>query len=121
MSLYFFNVSAYELLLQCPPLNRITFVKHKSESNNRMIQLFDVFCVLLRYKRQAISDYIKSLIQLSVIQVSGGHFICKAFFCSLFIVLSFQLLYSYVKSAKVAKQVEFFMGHCKPKCSMWWM
>ncbi len=38
--------------VQCPclPLNRITFGQHKSDNNNRMIQLTDVFCVLLRYK-----------------------------------------------------------------------
>ncbi len=28
---------------------RITLGQHKSDNNNRMIQLTDVFCVLLRY------------------------------------------------------------------------
>jgi hypothetical protein len=32
--------------IQCPPLNRITLGQHKSDNNNRMIQLTDVFCVL---------------------------------------------------------------------------
>ncbi len=36
-------------LIQCPPLNRITLGQHKSDNNNRMIQLTDVFCVLFRY------------------------------------------------------------------------
>ncbi len=36
-------------VLQCPPLNRITLDQHESDKNNRMIQLTDVFCVLLRY------------------------------------------------------------------------
>ena len=36
-------------LVQCPSLNRITLGHHKSENNNRMIQLTDVFCVLFRY------------------------------------------------------------------------
>jgi hypothetical protein len=36
---------------QCLPLNRISLGRHKSDKNNRMIQLTDVFCVLLRYKR----------------------------------------------------------------------
>jgi hypothetical protein len=38
-----------KLLLQCPPLNRITLGQHKSDNNNRMIQLTNIFCVLLRY------------------------------------------------------------------------
>jgi hypothetical protein len=33
--------------LQCP-LNRITLGRHESYSNNRMIQLIDVFCELYR-------------------------------------------------------------------------
>ncbi len=37
-------------MIQCPPLNRITFGQHKSDTNNRMIQLTDVFYVLIRYK-----------------------------------------------------------------------
>jgi len=35
--------------LQCPPLNRITLGQHKNDNNNRMIQLTDKFCELLRY------------------------------------------------------------------------
>jgi len=38
----------FEKFIQCPPLNRITLGQHKSDNNNRMIQLNDVFCVLLR-------------------------------------------------------------------------
>ncbi len=37
-------------LIQCPPLNRITLAQYKSDTNNPMIQLTDVFCVVLRYK-----------------------------------------------------------------------
>jgi hypothetical protein len=37
-------------LIQCPPLNRITLGRHKSDNNNRMIQLTDVFCALFIYK-----------------------------------------------------------------------
>jgi len=32
-----------------PPLNRITLGLHKSDNNNRIIQLTDIFCELLRY------------------------------------------------------------------------
>jgi hypothetical protein len=35
--------------IQCPPLNRITSGRHKSDNNNRMIQLTDVFCALSIY------------------------------------------------------------------------
>ncbi len=38
-------------IIQCPPLNRITFGQHKSDNNNRMIQLTDVICVLLKFNR----------------------------------------------------------------------
>ncbi len=38
------------LMIQCLSLKRITLGQHKSDNNNRMIQLIDVFCVLLRYK-----------------------------------------------------------------------
>ncbi len=31
---------------KCPPLSRITLGRHKSDNNNRMIQLTDVFCAL---------------------------------------------------------------------------
>ncbi len=62
------------LLLQCPPLNRITLGQHKSDKNNRMIKLTDVFCVLFRYiTGSLLSDCNKWLIQLTVIQLSGGH------------------------------------------------
>ncbi len=40
-------------VLQCPPLNRITLDRHKSDNNNRMIQLTDVFCVLLIYNEDS--------------------------------------------------------------------
>jgi len=40
---------AIDMIIQCPPLNRITLGLHKSDNNNRMIQLTDVFCVLLMY------------------------------------------------------------------------
>ncbi len=36
------------LKIQCPPLNRITLGIPKNDNNNRLIQLTDVFCVLLR-------------------------------------------------------------------------
>jgi len=39
---------------QCPQLNRITLGQRKSDNNNRMIQLTDVFCVLLRYNGTSI-------------------------------------------------------------------
>jgi hypothetical protein len=42
--LHIFNIK-----LQCPPLNRITLGQHRSDNNNRMIQLTDAFCALLRY------------------------------------------------------------------------
>jgi len=35
--------------MQCPPLYGITLGTRKSDNNNRMIQLTNVFCVLLRY------------------------------------------------------------------------
>ncbi len=44
-------LSFYPNDIQCPPLNRITLGQHKSDNNNRMIQLTDVICVLLGYKR----------------------------------------------------------------------
>jgi hypothetical protein len=37
------------LVIQCPPLNVITAGRHKSDNNNRMIQLTDVFCELFIY------------------------------------------------------------------------
>jgi hypothetical protein len=38
--------SFIEMKVKCPPFNRITFGRHKSDNNNRMIQLTDVFCAL---------------------------------------------------------------------------
>ncbi len=38
-----------EIMMQCPLLNRITLGQRKSDNNKRMIQLTDVFCVLLQY------------------------------------------------------------------------
>jgi len=35
--------------IHCPLLKRITLGLHKSDNNNRMIQLTDIFYVLLRY------------------------------------------------------------------------
>ncbi len=40
--------------IQCPPLNRITLGQRKSDNNNRMIQLTNVFWVLLRYNGTSI-------------------------------------------------------------------
>ncbi len=45
-----FQGSAEDFDIQCLPHNRITLGQHKSDNNNRMIQLTDVFCVLLGYK-----------------------------------------------------------------------
>ena len=47
-NLYFSKTLKF-LKVQCPPLNRITLGQHKSDSNNRMIQLAYVFCVLFWY------------------------------------------------------------------------
>jgi hypothetical protein len=41
----------YLINLQCLPLNIITLGQHQSDNNNRMIQISDVFFVLLKYKR----------------------------------------------------------------------
>jgi len=38
-----------ESQVQCPPLNWITLGQHKSDNNNRMIQLTNVFYVMLWY------------------------------------------------------------------------
>ena len=35
--------------VQCPKLIMITLGQHKSDNNDRMIQLTDVFCILIRY------------------------------------------------------------------------
>jgi hypothetical protein len=52
---------------------RITLDQHKSDNNNLMIQVTDVFCVLLRdIDGTVISDYNKRLILLDVNQLSGG-------------------------------------------------
>jgi hypothetical protein len=72
------------VVVQCPLLNRITLGQHKSDNNNQMIQITDVFCVLLRYDWATISDYNKRLTLFSVIQLSGGHCgtkILKSIFC----------------------------------------
>jgi len=37
--------------IQCPPLNRITLGQHKSDNNNRIIQLTDGFYALFMYKQ----------------------------------------------------------------------
>ncbi len=61
---------------QCPPLNRITLGRHKSDNSNRMIQLANVSClpgVHVHVMVPAIFDYNKRLIQLTVIPFSGGH------------------------------------------------
>ncbi len=47
---YFKSKTKTFIILQCPPLNRITLGQHKRDNNNRMNQLTDVFCVLLRYR-----------------------------------------------------------------------
>ena len=62
-----------KIQIQCPLLNRITLGRHKSDNNNRMIQLTDVFRALFIKTGPAISDYNKRLIQLTVIPSSGGH------------------------------------------------
>jgi hypothetical protein len=41
--------NAEKLQIQCQPLNTITLGQQKSDNNNRMIQLTDVFCVLFTY------------------------------------------------------------------------
>ena len=41
-------VVSSDLSVQCPPLNRITLGQHKSDNNNQMIQLTNIFCVLFR-------------------------------------------------------------------------
>jgi hypothetical protein len=48
---YPWNKSCYYhiIIIQCPQLNRITLGHHKSNNNNRLIQLTDAFCVLLMY------------------------------------------------------------------------
>ncbi len=53
----------------------ITLGQHKSDNNNQMIQLTDVFCVLtigIYTIGLAIFDYKKWLILFSVILLSGG-------------------------------------------------
>ena len=59
------------IVIKWPPLYRITLGQHNSD--NRMIQLTDIYCVLFRHIGPVISDYNKRLILLSVIQLSGGH------------------------------------------------
>ena len=59
--------------IQCPPLNRITLGQHKSDNNNQLIQLTDVFVYCWGKMGPAVTDYNKRLIVLSVILLSGGH------------------------------------------------
>ena len=54
--------------LQCPQRNRITLCQLKSDNNNRIIQLTDVFCVLYVYEMY---------ILLSLFQLRVKHSICK--------------------------------------------
>ena len=61
------------LQVQCPPLNRITLGQHKSDNNNWLIQLTDIFVYCWGKMGPAVSDYNKRLILLSVIQLNGGH------------------------------------------------
>jgi len=63
--------------------NRITLGQRKSDNNNRMIHLTDVFCVLLSnwgIMGPVFSDYNMQLILLSVIQLSGGHCTCDVIY-----------------------------------------
>jgi hypothetical protein len=41
------DIVALSLVIQCPPLNRITLGQHKSDNNNQMIQLTDGFMYYL--------------------------------------------------------------------------
>jgi hypothetical protein len=62
-----------EIQIQCPPLNRISLGRHKSDNNNRMIQLTDVFCALHLGQRYLITNQQFSMIPLSVGHCSDGH------------------------------------------------
>ena len=53
------------IVLQGPPLNRITSGQHKSDNNNRMIQLTDNFVYCFWIMGPVTSDYNKRLILLS--------------------------------------------------------
>ncbi len=45
--------------IQCPTINWTTLGQYKSESNNRMIQLTEAYCVLFRYiMGPVVYDYI---------------------------------------------------------------
>ncbi len=70
-----FKNSSSHLQIQCPPLNRITLGRHRSNNNNRMIQCTDVCYTLFYITGPAIFYYNERLILLSVIPLSGGH--CK--------------------------------------------
>ena len=70
----FKSLFIYTFLLQCPPLNRITLGKHKSDNNNRIIQLLTSFAYYLSMIRPVISDYNMRKIPISVIQLCGAHF-----------------------------------------------
>ena len=54
----------------CPPLNRITLGQPKSDNNNRLIRLTNVFVYCLDKVETETSEYNKRLILLSVIQLS---------------------------------------------------
>ena len=56
------SVERFGMLAFCPLLKRITLGQHKSDNNNRMIQLTDVYCVLFSYETWAYQ-----------ITISGGH------------------------------------------------
>ncbi len=71
------------LSVQCLPLNRITLGQYKRDNNNRLIQLTDVSCVMLRYNGTSniwlqcaadsiIRDPIKQCIKQSIIFGWGG-------------------------------------------------
>jgi hypothetical protein len=59
--------------VQCPPLNIITFSRHKNGNNNLMIQLTAFLSII----GLAMFDYNELLILLSVIPLSGEHFVTK--------------------------------------------
>jgi len=42
-AMYVLSWMGFCFQVQCPPLNRITLEQHKSDNNNRMIQLTEVF------------------------------------------------------------------------------
>ena len=89
--------------MQCPPLNRITVGHYQGDNINRMIHLSDVFSALfIGIMGQAISDYNKRLIILSVILLSGWPCTIKK---KLILFFSF-----YVKTIK---RIQWFSKHQK--------